>query len=128
MSRLHCSEVAKRIANSGRTCLVAGMLAALAGRALADDQVLEIAIHGAKPPASPPVLSVLENDRVVVRLTSDQPVRVHLHGYDIESDVAPDHPTSLRFTANATGRFSIELHLKEPHTQRPLAYIEVRPR
>jgi hypothetical protein len=64
----------------------------------------------------------------VVRVTSDQPVRVHIHGYDIESDVAPDHPTSLRFTANATGRFPIEIHSKEPKEQKPLAYIEVQPR
>lgn len=117
-----------RIANSRRTYLVAAMLAALTGSAVADDHVLELAIHGAKPPAKPPVLSVLENDRVLVHLTSDQPVQVHLHGYDIEIDVAPDHPTSLRFTANATGRFPIEIHSKEPHKQRPLAYIEVQPR
>ena len=117
-----------RIANSSRTYLVAAMLAALTGRALADDHVLELAIHGAKPPAKPPVLSVLENDRVLVHLTSDQPVHVHLHGYDIESDVAPDYPTSLRFTANATGRFPIEIHSKEPHKQRPRANIEVQPR
>jgi hypothetical protein len=117
-----------RIANSRRTYLVAAMLAALTGSALADDRILELAIHRATPPARPPVLSVLENDRVVLRLTSDQPVRVHLHGYDIESDVALDHPTSLRFTANATGRFPIEIHSKEPHKQRPFAYIEVQPR
>ena len=117
-----------RIANSKRAYLVAAMLAALNGRALADDHVFDLAIHPAKPPAKPPVLSVLENDRVVVRLTSDQPVHVHLHGYDIESAVAPDHPTMLRFTANATGRFPIEIHSKEPYKQRPLAYIEVQPR
>jgi len=63
-----------------------------------------------------------------VHLTSDQPVHVHLHGYDIESAVAPDHPTSLGFTANATGRFPIEIHSKERHKQRALAYIEVQPR
>jgi len=117
-----------RIANSKRAYLVAAMLAALNGRALADDHVFDLAIHPAKPPAKPPVLSVLENDRVVVRLTSDQPVHVHLHGYDIESAVAPDHPTMLRFTANATGRFPIEIHSEELRKQRPLAYIEVQPR
>jgi hypothetical protein len=55
-------------------------------------------------------------------------VQVHLHGYDIESDVAPNHPGSLRFTANATGRFPIEIHSKEPNKQKPLAYNEVQPR
>ena len=106
-----------RIANSRRAYLVAAMLATLTGHALADDHVLELAIHGAKSPAKPPVWSVLESDRVVVRVTSDQPVQVHLHGYDIESDVAPNHPGSLRFTANATGRFKIKIQSNEPKKQ-----------
>ena len=38
------------------------------------------------------------------------------------------HHRALGFTANATGRFPIEIHSKEPHKQRPLAYIEVQPR
>ena len=116
------------IANSRSTFLIAAMLAASTGTALAEDRLFELDIHGAKPSAKPPVLSVFENDRVVVRLTSDKSMHVHLHGYDIESDVAANHPTSLRFTANATGRFPIEIHSNEPHKQRPLAYIEVQPR
>ena len=116
------------IANSRSTFLIAAMLAASTGTALAEDRLFELDIHGAKPSAKPPVLSVFENDRVVVRLTSDKSMHVHLHGYDIESDVAPDHPTSFGFTAKATGRFPIEIHSKEPHKQRPLAYIEVQPR
>lgn len=64
----------------------------------------------------------------LIRLTSDKPLHVHLHGYDIESDVAPNLVTSLRFTATATGRFPIEIHSSEPRKRRPLAYLEVRPR
>jgi hypothetical protein len=55
-------------------------------------------------------------------------VQVHLHGYDIEKDVVPNVVTSFRLTATATGRFPIEIHSKEPLKQRPLAYLEVRPR
>lgn len=98
------------------------------GKALAEDRVLDLAIHDGVPPAQPQILSVLQNDRVVLRLTSDKPVQVHLHGYDIESDVAPGRATSLRFTASATGRFPIEIHSHDPRRQRPLAYLEVRPR
>jgi len=100
----------------------------ITGRALAEDRVLDLAIQGGVPPAQPQILSVLQNDRVVLRLTSDKPVQVHLHGYDIESDVAPGRATSLRFTASATGRFPIEIHSHDPRRQRPLAYLEVRPR
>ena len=116
-----------RMTYAKRALLTVALLV-FTGRVLAEDRVLELAIHGAQPPAKPPVLSVLQNDRVVLRLTTDRPVHVHLHGYDIESGVAPDHATSLRFTATATGRFPIEIHSSEPHRQRPLAYIEVQPR
>ena len=98
------------------------------GKVLAEDRVLEIAIHNAESPADPPVLSVRQNDQVVVHVTSDKPLHVHLHGYDIESDVAPNVVTSLRFTATATGSFPFEIHSNEPRKHRPLAYLEVRPR
>jgi hypothetical protein len=119
---------AVRFAYSRRTFLTAVLLVTVIGKVLAEDRVLELAIHNAESPAKPPVLSVLQNDQVVVRLTSDKPLHVHLHGYDIESDVAPNLVTSLRFTATATGRFPIEIHSNEPRKQRPLAYLEVRPR
>lgn len=94
----------------------------------AEERVFALGIHSQAPPTKPAVLAVSQNDQVVVRVSSDKPVQVHLHGYDIESDVEPDVVTSLRFTATATGRFPIEIHSREPHKQRPLAYLEVRPR
>jgi heme/copper-type cytochrome/quinol oxidase subunit 2 len=117
-----------RFAYSRRTFLTAALLVTVTGRVLAEDRVLELAIHNGESPATPPVLSVRQNAQVVVRLTSDRPLHVHLHGYDIESDVPPNVVTSLRFTATATGRFPIEIHSNQPHKQRPLAYLEVRPR
>jgi hypothetical protein len=117
-----------RFAYSRRTFLTAVLFVTVIGKVFAEDRVLEVAIHNAESPAKPPVLSVLQNDQVVVRLTSDKPLHVHLHGYDIESDVAPNLVTSLRFTATATGRFPIEIHSNEPRKPRPLAYLEVRPR
>lgn len=94
----------------------------------AEERVFALGIRSQAPPTKPAVLAVSQNDQVVVRVSSDKPVQVHLHGYDIESDVEPDVVTSLRFTATATGRFPIEIHSREPHKQRPLAYLEVRPR
>ena len=117
-----------RFAYSRRTFLTAVLLVTVIGKVLAEDRVLELAIHNAESPAKPPVLSVLQNDRVVVRLTSDKPLHVHLHGYEIESDVVPNVVTSLRFTATVTGRFPIEIHSDQPRKPRPLAYVEVRPR
>ena len=119
---------AMRFAHSRRALLTAALLVTVTGRVFAEDRVLDIAIHNAEPPTTPPALTVRQNDQVVIRLTSDKPLHVHLHGYDIESDVAPSVVTSLRFTATATGRFPIEIHSNEARKQPPLAYIEVRPR
>ena len=108
--------------------LIAALLGAAIANAHAEDRVFELEVHGERPTAEPRVLAVGQNDRVVVRLRSDKPVQVHLHGYDIERDVVPNVVASMRFTATATGRFPIEIHSKEAIKQRPLAYLEVRPR
>jgi len=107
---------------------VVAVLLFTAGTAFAEERVLDLAIHAGAPAAKPQLLSVLQNDRVVVRLTSDKPVEVHLHGYDIETEVAPGRVTSMRFTATATGRFPIEIHSHDARRQGPLAYLEVQPR
>ncbi len=56
------------------------------------------------------LLSVNQDDTVTLNWTSDVPVLVHLHGYDIELAVAPGATEPMRFTADATGRFNITIH------------------
>jgi len=46
--------------------------------------------------------------RLVV--TSDTADEVHLHGYDIEEELAPGKPTTLTLVANVPGVFEVELH------------------
>ena len=116
-----------RFSYGRRALLTAALLAAAIGSAHAEDRVFELEIHDERPTA-PQVLAVRQNDQVVVRVSSDKPVQVHLHGYDIESDVVPNVVTSLRFAATATGRFPIEIHSGKALKQRPFAYLEVRPR
>ena len=117
-----------RLQYAGRTLLIAALLGAPIANAHAEERAFALEIHSEGPTAKPQVLAVRQNDHVVIRVSSDKPVQVHLHGYDIESDVVPNAVTSLRFTATATGRFPIEIHTREPLKQRPLAYLEVRPR
>jgi heme/copper-type cytochrome/quinol oxidase subunit 2 len=47
---------------------------------------------------------------VTLVVTSDVADEVHLHGYDIEKELAPGKPTTLQFTASLTGVFEVELH------------------
>jgi hypothetical protein len=117
----------RRFTYAGRTLLIAALLGTAITNAHAEDHVFALEIHSEAPTAKPQVLAVRQNDKVEIRVSSDKPVQVHLHGYDIENDVVPNVVTSLRLTATATGRFPIEIHSKEPLKQRPLAYLEVRP-
>jgi heme/copper-type cytochrome/quinol oxidase subunit 2 len=117
-----------RFTYARRRLLIAALLGATIGFAHAEQRVFELAIHSDAPIAEPAVLAARQNDQVVVRVSSDKPLQVHLHGYDIEKDVVPNVVTPLRFTATATGRFPIEIHSKGPAKHRPVAYLEVRPR
>lgn len=50
-----------------------------------------------------------EGDSVVLVVRSDVSDHVHVHGYDLFSDVAPGRPARMQFRATLTGRFEIEL-------------------
>jgi hypothetical protein len=50
---------------------------------------------------------------VTLRLTSEEPLEVHLHGYDLKREVALGKPATLSFEADLTGRFEIEDHESE---------------
>lgn len=72
-------------------------------------------------------------DTVRLRWTTDKPVVLHLHGYDIETKVAPGEVAEIVFKAHATGRFPVEVHGKgrgqgSGHHHGPLVIIEIYPR
>jgi hypothetical protein len=67
--------------------------------------------------------SVRRGREVVLVVTSELADHVHLHGYDLMADVAPGAPGTIRFTADAPGRFEIELEERGL----PIAELEVRP-
>jgi hypothetical protein len=72
----------------------------------------------------PSDVTVTEGDRVVLQITSDFPLEVHLHGYDLEREVEPGEPARLSFEADLTGRFEMENH----ETEKELGTLVVEPR
>lgn len=85
-------------------------------------ETFDVSIEGGA--MNPEEISVSEGDRVTLRLTSDEPVEVHVHGYDLEEEVNPGEPTTLSFEADLTGRFEVEDHDRET----ALGVLLVRPR
>lgn len=54
---------------------------------------------------------------------------LHLHGYEIETHVAPDKPAIMAFRARLTGRFPVEIHGEGgKHRHRALVHVEIYPR
>jgi hypothetical protein len=86
------------------------------------DRTIAVSIEGGK--MSPAEVSVNEDDRVTLRVRSDRPMELHVHGYDVEAKVGPGQKASLRFRADLTGRFEIEDH----ESERELGVLQVRPR
>ena len=54
-------------------------------------------------------VSVPVGEEVALRVTSDVADQVHVHGYDLMADVAPDAPAELTFVADVPGIFEVEL-------------------
>jgi hypothetical protein len=119
-----------------RTLLFAGCLLALPGLAATDARAesltFDLRIERGRVPANMRVIRVKQGDVVTLRWSSDRPIALHLHGYDIETKVEPGKPADMSFTARATGRFSIEEHKPKTgggHThEAPIVRIEVHPR
>ena len=79
------------------------------------------------------VIRVKQGETVRLRWTSDRPLKLHLHGYDIEHAVTPGTVTEFSFKAYATSRFPINVHTRNQsrghgHSEHVLVYLEVHPR
>jgi len=77
-----------------------------------------------------PVLKLARGETVILRWRSDEAVRLHLHGYNIEARVPAGGTADMRLLARATGRFALETHGvgADARLHRTLLYVEVHPR
>jgi hypothetical protein len=73
---------------------------------------------------------VTRGEYVEMLWQSDEAVKLHLHGYDIEFEITPEKPAAVTFEAHATGRFPITSHGfsgEHGHGHEALLYLEVYP-
>jgi hypothetical protein len=128
------------VSDRRRTLLVTALLgiAAMspASVAAAQELVFELRIESGRVPPNMRLIRVTQGDNIRLRWTSDRPITLHLHGYDIETQVEPGKVAEMALTARAAGRFPVEEHKPEKrgetrghsHGEAPLVRIEVRPR
>lgn len=78
------------------------------------------------------VIRVSRGENIELRWSTDEPLDIHLHGYDIEKTLTPGTDVNMSFNAYATGRFPITVHGAhgaESHakSEQTLIYLEVYP-
>jgi len=115
--------------------LVAGLAISVALTDLAIGQevtprVIDVKIEKRKVVAPKRAIRITEDEVVELRWSTDEPVQLHLHGYDKELDVRPGKPASMSITGKVTGRFPITSHGwgTGGHGHHALTYLEVYPR
>jgi hypothetical protein len=102
--------------------------------ALAAELTFDLKVAHGRVPDTVRLIRVRQGDVVRLRWSTDQPLTLHLHGYDIEKHVEPGAITDLTFAASATGRFPVHVHAQggrpdgHTHEEKPLVNIEVYPR
>jgi len=99
----------------------------LASTAVAAERVVDLTIARGKLTAGKDTLHVHQGDDVLLRWHSDRPLVLHLHGYEIETQVVPGEVAETHFTARATGRFPIHVHAGRARSEAVLGYLEVYP-
>ncbi|ONI80650.1 hypothetical protein ALI22I_46170 [Saccharothrix sp. ALI-22-I] len=68
--------------------------------------VLELSVDQ----ASPQRVEAVRGQAVELTVTSDEPVDVHVHGFDVLGRAESGTPAVLKFTADRTGTFDVEAH------------------
>jgi|SRR6185369_290065 len=89
-------------------------------------RVLDLPIANGKAGVAGGTIKVKQGDELELRWSSDRPMSLHLHGYDIEVNVAPQSPVVMSFKANLAGRFAVSEH-RQAGREQAILYLEVYP-
>jgi FtsP/CotA-like multicopper oxidase with cupredoxin domain len=82
-----------------------------------------IRLAGGEPVGGVKTIEVKKGDLVRIRVLSDRPDEIHLHGYDIAQIARPGKPARFRFVADFEGVFELESH----ETGAQVAELRVEP-
>ena len=100
-------------------------------------RTIELRIVGRRVEGGPETIRLARGEKAILRLTSDEPMTVHVHGYDIERRLIPHTAATMAIEARFVGRFPVAVHIDERsagnasaqqhHRERTLFYLEVLP-
>lgn len=78
-------------------------------------QDIDIPIRVEHEKLIPETITVKQNDIITLRVETDDPGKLHIHGYNIQMNVLPEEVTDLSFEAAITGKFKITFHRISEH-------------
>jgi hypothetical protein len=71
---------------------------------------IEVQVSGGQISGESGRVPVTVGEHVTLVITSDAADQVHVHGYDLETELSPGQPAELTFDATIPGVFEVELH------------------
>ena len=80
----------------------------------ADAVLIDMVIAGRTSNLTRDDLRVNRGDTIRISFAADEPGEVHLHGYDLTTDVSPVHPGKIEFYADVAGAFGLNFHVFGP--------------
>jgi cytoskeletal protein RodZ len=86
-----------------------------------DVQRVVVEVENAKPVGGVVHAEIERGTQVLLVVRSDVEDEVHLHGYDLATEVAPGQPGRIEFRADTVGAFEVELEQRTI----PIAELEV---
>jgi hypothetical protein len=95
-----------------------------------DIRRFDLALKAGELPKDQRTIKVRQGESVELRWTTDQQIRLHLHGYDMQIAVKPGEPTVTAVNARIAGRFSVEKLQDKPaghHHGGKVLFLEVHP-
>ncbi len=81
-----------------------------AGTSTAEGRRIEVRVTGDQISGDTGRVQVESGEQVTLAITSDVADEVHLHGYDLTTELVPGAPAELTFAATIPGVFEVELH------------------
>jgi hypothetical protein len=122
--------------SSTRACLVLCLVWALcvfAAPVQAAEVTVDLRIANGRVPENLRLIKVGQGDLVRLRWSTDRPLQLHLHGYDVEQSVTPTAIAEMVFSARSAGRFPLYIAIPDrrgghTHEEPPLVTVEVQPR
>lgn len=72
-------------------------------------------------------LKVHQGEAVEIEVASDRAMTLHVHGYELTAEVAPQRRATIAFIATLPGRFPVHQHGGGRENHRAVFFIEVHP-